>query len=202
MKELGHLLRLSDPLRHETSRHDAEKARIRSSVLAAAVAAPPRARRVARLVPALAMGLIAVMAAAYVMGGGFRITPLSAQVRFELRRAEDHPVPGLLVGEVQSSKRLVYLHPETIVSNDDIAQTWVVEAAAGEFAVGVQFLPDGAERLKQASMAHIGRPMAVLIDGRVVMAPTVRSPMGDSATISGAFTRADAERVATGMLNQ
>ena len=206
MEDLGHLLQRSDPLRHETVRHDAERARIRSAVLAATAesAHPPgvaRLTRFSRLVPVLAMGLLIAVAAVYVTGA-LRLTPLMAQVRFELRLAEDRPAPGLLVDEVQNSKRLLYLHPETVVGNDDVAQTWVVEAAAGEYAVGVQFLPEGAARLKQASEAHTGRPMAVLIDGRVVMAPTVRSPMSDSATISGSFNRAEAERIASGMTNR
>jgi hypothetical protein len=31
------------------------------------------------------------------------------------------------------------------------------------------------------------------------MAPTVRSPINDSATISGQFTRAEAERIVAGL---
>jgi preprotein translocase subunit SecD len=41
--------------------------------------------------------------------------------------------------------------------------------------------------------------MAVLVDGRVVMAPVVRSPISGSAVITGNFTRADAERIAEGI---
>lgn len=141
------------------------------------------------------------MALAY-WTGTLRVTPVIAQVRFELRLAEDQPVPGLVVSRVQASDRLIYLHPEAVVGNDDIAQAWVVEGGADEFAVGVQFLADGASRLKEASGRHAGHPMAVLIDGRVVMTPTVRSPMGDSATITGSFTRAEAERIANGMTNR
>jgi len=41
--------------------------------------------------------------------------------------------------------------------------------------------------------------VAILIDGSVVMAPVVRAPIGDSAVISGKYTRAEAERIADGM---
>jgi preprotein translocase subunit SecD len=41
--------------------------------------------------------------------------------------------------------------------------------------------------------------MAVLIDGAVVMAPVVRSPITDSAVITGNFTQAEAERIADGI---
>jgi preprotein translocase subunit SecD len=91
------------------------------------------------------------------------------------------------------------LHPEIVVSNEDIAQTWVVPDGADQFGVSVQFLPSGAERMKQATATHVGRPMAILIDGSVVMAPVVRSPISDSAVITGHFTHAEAERIADGI---
>ena len=53
--------------------------------------------------------------------------------------------------------------------------------------------------MRQATAEHIGRPVAILIDGTVVMAPIVRSPIGDSAVISGQFTREEAERIAAGI---
>jgi preprotein translocase subunit SecD len=56
------------------------------------------------------------------------------------------------------------------VSNEDIAR--VVDDGSG-YGVAVELLPSGAERMRQATEAHVGRPMAVLVDGRVVMAPVV-----------------------------
>ena len=41
--------------------------------------------------------------------------------------------------------------------------------------------------------------MAILIDGEVVMAPTVRVPIGASAVISGDFSKAEAERIINGI---
>lgn len=205
MEELGHLLRLSDPFRHGAVDVEAGRARIRAAVLETAETAAGNARsascRVVSLTPLLAVMLLIVAAVGY-WTDALRVTPLVAQVRFELRLAEEQPSPGLIVSQLQGSNRLIYLRPEAVLGNDDIAQAWVVESAAGEFAVGVQFLADGASRLSEASRRHAGHLMAVLIDGRVVMAPTVRSPMGESATISGSFTRAEAERVAKGMMNR
>jgi len=63
----------------------------------------------------------------------------------------------------------------------------------------VELLEAGAQRMRQATAAHIGRPVAILIDGQVVMAPVVRSAMGNSAMITGNFTRAEAARLADGI---
>jgi preprotein translocase subunit SecD len=35
--------------------------------------------------------------------------------------------------------------------------------------------------MRQATMTHIGRPVAMLVDGAVVMPPVVRSSISDSA---------------------
>jgi SecD/SecF fusion protein len=53
--------------------------------------------------------------------------------------------------------------------------------------------------MRKASGNHIGKPVAIIIDGRVVMAPVVRSPIGDSALVTGHFTKAEAERIVHGI---
>ena len=63
----------------------------------------------------------------------------------------------------------------------------------------MQLKAAGAEKMRQAAMNHLGRPLAILLDGDVVSAPTVKSPIGAAAVISGDYTRADAERIAQGM---
>jgi preprotein translocase subunit SecD len=125
--------------------------------------------------------------------------PVLAAVRFELRLAENQPVPGLVVAQVAHTGGLIYLHPEIVLNNDDIAQSWVSHDGPDRFSVSVQFLQSGAERMRQATTAHLGRPMAILLDGKVVMTPVVRSPITDSAMITGNFTRAEAERIADGI---
>jgi len=144
------------------------------------------------------MALVGVMALGY--GIWVRGTiPLLAAVRFEVRLAEDKPIQGLVVAQVPDSGRVIYLHPEIVVSNDDIAQSWVSQDGSDRFNVAIQLLPSGADRMRQATAMHVGRPVAILIDGRVVMAPVVRSPISDSAVITGNFTRAEAERITDGM---
>lgn len=102
------------------------------------------------------------------------------------------------LAQIGNSSRLIYLHPEIVVSNDDIAEASVVDQGAA-VAIAVRFEPGGAERMRQATQGHIGRPMAILIDGRVVMAPTLRAPVSDSAMITGLYTRAEVERVVEGI---
>jgi preprotein translocase subunit SecD len=126
--------------------------------------------------------------------------PLLAAVRFELRLAEEQPSPGLIVAPVAGSNRLVYLHPEIVAGNEDIAQSAVTQQGPSQFAVAVDFLPAAVPRVREATAAHIGRPIAILIDGHVVMTPTVRSPIAEAALITGTFSEAEASRIANGIL--
>lgn len=199
MNTLRSLLQDADPLRHETPRLDAERERIRLAILNSTTESPRRSRR-ARLTvaSALALVMLSVVALGYrVWVGG--TTTLLAAVRFEVRLAEVQPMPGLTVAQVTDSDQLIYLHPEAVVTNDDIAQSWTVQNGAGEFEVTVQFLPSGADRMRQATKGHLGRPVAILIDGSVAMAPIVRAPISESAVISGRYTQAEAQRIADGI---
>jgi hypothetical protein len=189
----------ADPLRHDPQRRDADRERVRQTLLRIAdepAATPARARR-RFLAAAAALVIVAAGALGYQLGT-FGTARLLAAVRFEVRLAEDTPAPGLMVAQVGDSARLIYLHPEIVVSNDDIEQAWVFQDPPG-FGVALKFLPSGAERMQQATKAHIGRPLAILIDGRVVSVPTLRGAISDSATINGAYTQAEATRIADGI---
>jgi hypothetical protein len=198
MNNLAQLLREADPLRHEDFRLDAERARLRAVISAATPAVPSPSQRTAfRRVAALTAVALVALVLAYASDISWT-TPVAAQVRFEVRLAEDRPVPGLVVAQVENTRQVIYLHPETVVSNEDIASAAAINGTHG-FAVEVHLLPSGADRLRQATGAHIGRRVAILLDGRIAMAPTVRSPIGDSAVITGQLTEAEARRIAEGV---
>jgi len=200
MKTVSDLLRQADPLDDDLQRLEEERDRIRRTVIATASVVRP-------VSPALAparrflLSAAALIAAVLVIGllvDSNRAT-VQAAVRFEVRLAETQPVPGLIVARVVDSGRTIYLHPEMVVTNDDIAQSWVVQDGPDRFGIAVELLEAGAQRMRQASAAHLGRPVAILIDGEVVAAPVVRAVISNSAMISGDFTRAEAERIAEGI---
>jgi preprotein translocase subunit SecD len=66
----------------------------------------------------------------------------------------------------------------------------------------VQFNASGAEKMRVATGKHIGKPVAILIDSQVIMAPVLRSPIDTSAEITGNFTKADAERIVKGIIGK
>jgi preprotein translocase subunit SecD len=124
----------------------------------------------------------------------------AAAVRFEVRLAEDSPAPGLSEAKLSGSGRSVYLHDDVIVTNSDIAEARVIPGRGpAEYSVGIEFKASGAEKMRAATGSHIGKLLAILLDGHVVMAPVLRSPIGASARITGNFTRPQAERIVNGI---
>jgi preprotein translocase subunit SecD len=128
------------------------------------------------------------------------VSDLQAAVRFEVRLAEDKPAPGLREAKISGSDRSVYLHDEVIVNNGDIAAARVVPGGGpSQYSIGVEFNASGAEKIRAATGKHIGKPVAILLDGKVVMTPVVRVPIGASAVITGNFTKVEAERIVDGV---
>jgi preprotein translocase subunit SecD len=197
MNTLNEMLQNADPLRREAPPTETQRDASRRIVARTTLEQRHRTRGPRSVGRRTALSAVAIMAAT-VVGYVVVSKQVLAAVRFEARLAEDRPAPGLIVAHVGNSTRLIYLHPEAVVTNDDIAQSSVVESGHS-YGISVELLPPGADRMRQATASHVGRPVAILLDGSVVMAPTVRSPIDGSAMITGDFTRADAERIAAGI---
>jgi hypothetical protein len=199
MTPLREALRNADPLLTDMPAWHLARAQVRRVAVEAAsgVAGPAVVgRRSAALVFAIGCAVLAG-AGAYVWSGAARV---EAAVRFEVRLAEERPAAGLTAAAVGDSSRVIYLHDEVVLANGDVVRARVVEMGADRFGVEVELAPDASDRLRSATSGHIGRPLAVLIDGRVVVAPVVRSAIERAAVISGDFTSADASRIAEGLL--
>lgn len=127
-------------------------------------------------------------------------TAAQGQIRFELRRAERESAKELVEAVVERSGEIVYLHKEVLVTNSDIVEARVVEGfTLGDFSIDVTFTREASERLSNATAQHIGKPMAILFDGKVVSAPILRDRLSERAQVSGSFKKEEAERVANGI---
>jgi preprotein translocase subunit SecD len=187
------ILQGADPIRHESPHVDTRPIRARV-VDAAQRPAHPRAARFGRVAVIAAAAIVALAVLV-----GTQLLPQAA-VRFEVRLAEDQPAAGLQATRIANSNRTIYLHPEVVLTNADIASSRVVPGAnASQFWIDVHFTQAGAKKIHDATANHLGKPVAILLDGDIAMAPTVRSAIGDAAVINGDYTRAQADRIVSGM---
>jgi hypothetical protein len=205
MTTVSDLLRDADPLRDEPGRSDEDRHRVRALVLATAAnesrrRAPVwRGRRAALLSLVAMLAIVAIAAGSRFWSGG-GATLHAAAVRFEVRLAETAFAPGLRPAPIVGSGGVIYLHPEAVVTNDDILRSTVVPNGTGPgFGIAVTFTAAGAGKMERATASHLNAPLALLVDGEVIAAPTLRSPISTSAIVSGNYTQPEAERIAEGM---
>ena len=156
-----------------------------------------------RLVSALAVLLLVITgtAAAVLSALPLDLPALGLQsaTALEVRLAESSPAAGLVEAAVEGSDRKVYLRPGSIVTSADVTGARVIDAGGGRYSVGVAFSAPASDRLAESTKIHVGRPVAILLNGRVIAAPIVRSMIRDSAVISGDFSKEEAERIAAGL---
>jgi preprotein translocase subunit SecD len=122
-----------------------------------------------------------------------------AAVKFEVRRAERKPAEGLTEAKVEGTDEKVYLHKEVELTNEDIAGAKAVTDQSKANVVEVELTKEGRQKLARLTKAHQGKPLAILVDGKVVAAPVVRDEFTGNARISGNFSKEKAERIAKGI---
>ncbi len=105
--------------------------------------------------------------------------------RMVIRLAETTPADGLREVVVPGSNERIYLHSTPLATWEDVSVVKVINDGNGQIGVAMTFEPAAASRMTNATAAHLGKPLAILIDGRVVSVSTVRTAIGDSATITG-----------------
>jgi preprotein translocase subunit SecD len=201
MKTLAEILRDADPLAYEAPRSPQERRARRQMILDAAHVGDHAAHW--PFAPAAIVALAIVGIVLSVFHWSRTSVDVIAAVRFEVRLAEENPAPGLREAVIVGTGRKIYLHPEPVVVNSDIAHAELVLGdSASTFGVSLTFNADGVARMLRATQSHVGRPLAILIDGEVVTAPVVRSPITTAAVITGDYTRADAERIVSGIVGR
>jgi preprotein translocase subunit SecD len=117
------------------------------------------------------------------------------KARVEFRRAETAPAPGLTEAVVAGTKDKVYLHKAADLTGADVASA-KVGGTAGARTIDLTFTPAGGKKLAKVSEEHADKPLAVVVDGRVLAAPVIRARLGTSVLISGQFTEEEASKLA------
>jgi preprotein translocase subunit SecD len=114
-------------------------------------------------------------------------------------QAQERGAPGgyrIYPSDVQGGDLL--LREEPVLHGGHMADA---QAAFDQYAslpiVTFRFSAAGAEKFASFTRNNVGRPFAVVIDGRVITAPVIREPiLGGTGQINGNFTAASANQLA------
>lgn len=92
---------------------------------------------------------------------------------------------------------VLWLEKQPIATDSDVVGVFAVNDAFNRPAIGFKFGRDGAARLDAATTASIGRRLGVVVDGKLLNAPRIDTPIGNGAgVISGDFTEDQARALA------
>lgn len=117
----------------------------------------------------------------------------SAKVEF--RRAETKPADGLTEATVAGSGDKVYLHKTVEVTTEDIAEARPVMDGGGNPAVEVVFTAEGGKKMLKLTEQHRDKPLAILVNGKVISAPIIKAKFGARAIITGKFSEEEVARL-------
>jgi preprotein translocase subunit SecD len=85
---------------------------------------------------------------------------------------------------------------ETVIDGTAVTSAQPILDQFGQWTIQVTFSEAGAEALGSFTAAHIGDPLAIVIDGKVISAPIIQAQVSDQAVIAGNFTEQEARGLA------
>ena len=83
-----------------------------------------------------------------------------------------------------------------LVSGENLTRAGVGADQSGRPAIDFRFDGQGARRFGETTAANIGRPFAIILDGKVISAPTIQGAItGGTGQITGSFSIAEASEL-------
>jgi protein-export membrane protein SecD len=130
-------------------------------------------------------------------------TPLSAGM---IINTNNHPdaiaraQEGLASGDIDPSQ---IPYPDqvfnTVMTGDVLASAMAAIDQFNQWRINFTLTSEGSNQFLEYTSSHIGQPMAIVLDGRVLSAPTINGAISGNGEISGQFTQQEAESLAIQM---
>lgn len=84
---------------------------------------------------------------------------------------------------------------QTIVDGDDITSAYVTQNSTGQFVAGFELSDEAAGEFSAYTGAHIGQPIAILVDKVVVSVPIVNDAIDKQGVIVGNLSLAEVQQL-------
>jgi preprotein translocase subunit SecD len=99
-------------------------------------------------------------------------------------------------GDTPGENAFYLVRRQPVVTGRDLKTARAGLGDHGEPNVQFTLKPQGAATFKQETGRNIGRPLAIVLDDRVISAPIIEQPVGAEGQIRGRFTAAEADELA------
>jgi preprotein translocase subunit SecD len=97
---------------------------------------------------------------------------LQAQGQFGIHAASAEPVAGWQ--KMESGNRSVWVNPTPGLVSSDVERALPQRGTDGNNSVTVVFTEAGAKKMRELSAAQANKLVAMILDGKVIFAPSVR----------------------------
>lgn len=85
---------------------------------------------------------------------------------------------------------------QTVMTGDVLKEAVAAPDQFGQWQINFSLTGDGSDQFYNFTSANMGKPMAIVLDGVVLSAPTIQAAIRDQGVITGQFTQQDAESLA------
>lgn len=121
------------------------------------------------------VGLVVVLLASVVNG----------QIPLEIHAASSKATPGWRAMKTSLEKQDVWVSPTVRLTSADVERAELRTRDTGDPAVAVVFTEEGAKKMDALATEQMGQLIAIMLDGRLVWAPLVRTNISKEAMLTG-----------------
>jgi len=111
------------------------------------------------------------------------LTGMAQAPQFSIRAASAEPVDGW--NRMELDGRAVWVSPTVSLTSADIAKAEPITTPDGKKAISIELNDAGADKMRRLSVAQMDKLIAMVLDGKLIFAPRVRSELSKQAMITG-----------------
>ncbi|MDG2221152.1 MAG: hypothetical protein P8L85_07225 [Rubripirellula sp.] len=139
--------------------------------------------------------LVLLLVAMTLGWAGNAVADEDEQAELTFRLAESAVAEGLIESSLPETGEKIYLHTKPLITAKDVAAVTFSRDSNSRHVISLEFKPLAAKRLAEATKQHFGKKIVCQLDGKIVMAPTVRGVISNRAMINSEFTDDEMRRI-------
>ncbi len=109
----------------------------------------------------------------------------------EFRLADDNETTGWQKMEVCGTEKSVFVSTKVSLNGGHIEKVSFYKDANGNSSVGLTLTEDGAKAMEETTAKNLKKKLAIVLNGKVVSAPTIQSTITKEVEINGRFDKDD-----------
>ncbi len=115
----------------------------------------------------------------------------NSQITLEFCLAENTPADNWAKHAVPDTDDIIYVSPTPALTGSDIKTVSFIKNDNGYPTIEFTLTNDGNEKMWHTTSENIGKRLVILLDEKVVSAPTISSGIKNTVAVSGRFDNDD-----------